>query len=211
MYNETEYRLMRLKLYYTADEITNNLYTYGSEFMTEDNVEYIGSYHAYLTGEVYTGATWDAKISRKLVTFKPVSDKTTEYQKLKTLNLQYELPQPHNVSITTQNITDGIFNRYFISKVNDNIVFEIDITQYEKWLSNKIDNVIYLAVMIPWTVTGSVNDTQTNGVLVPGVRSKNILQIQAASKTIPNINNILTNPIQFYLDTTFTVPKDINE
>jgi hypothetical protein len=202
---------MRLKLYYTADEITNNLYTYGSEFMTEDNVEYIGSYHSYLTGEVYTGATWNAKLSRKLVTFRNISDKITEYQNLKSLNLQYELPQSHIVSITNQHMTDGIINRYFISKINDNIVFEIDITQYEKWISNKIDNVIYLAVMIPWTIAGAIDDTRVNGVLVPGVRSKNILQIQSASKKIPSITNILTNPIQFYLDTTFTVPKDINE
>ena len=60
---------MRLKLYYTADEITSNLYTSGSQFMTEDNVEYRGTYHSYITGEVYTGSTWNAKTSKKLITF----------------------------------------------------------------------------------------------------------------------------------------------
>jgi hypothetical protein len=52
---------MRLKLYYTTDEITNNLYTSGMQYMLQDNTEYRGLYHTYLTGEVYTGATWDSK------------------------------------------------------------------------------------------------------------------------------------------------------
>ena len=51
--------MARLKLYYPVDEITNDLYTYGSELMTEDNVEYIGAFHRYITGEVYTKSKWD--------------------------------------------------------------------------------------------------------------------------------------------------------
>ena len=58
---------MRLKLYYTTDEITNNLYTSGMQYMLQDNTEYRGLYHTYLTGEVYTGATWDSKTSKKLI------------------------------------------------------------------------------------------------------------------------------------------------
>ncbi len=56
--------MARLKTFYTADEITNNLYTSGSEYMTEDNVEYVGSYHSYATGERYTNQTLKVTVSK---------------------------------------------------------------------------------------------------------------------------------------------------
>jgi hypothetical protein len=201
---------MRLKLYYTADEITSNLYTSGSQFMTEDNVEYRGTYHSYITGEVYTGSTWNAKTSKKLITFRDTSGKNAEYQQLKPTSLVFDKPNPTLVSITQQQINNKMVDRYFLKKVNETSIIEVDIAQYQKWISKQIDSVVYLGISIPWTIAGEIEDTIINGTLIKGVRTKNNLQIQYANSKLPGISDYLTNPLQYYLDTTFVIPQDIN-
>ena len=201
---------MRLKLYYTADEITSNLYTSGSQFMTEDNVEYRGTYHSYITGEVFTGATWNAKISKKLITYRDQSSKNIIYQQLKPISLVFDKPTPTVVSITQQQIANKTIDRYFLKKVNETSIIEVDIEQYQKWLSKQIDSIIYEGVSVTWTIAGELEDTIINGTLIKGVRTKNNLQIQYANTKMPGISEYLNNPLQYYLDTTFVVPKDIN-
>jgi hypothetical protein len=201
---------MRLKLYYTADEITSNLYTTGSQFMTEDNVEYRGTYHSYITGEVFTGSTWNAKTSKKLITFRDITSKNAEYQQLKPASLIFDKPNPTIVSITKKQIDSKTIVRYFLKKVNETSIIEVDIEQYQKWLSKQIDSVIYLGISIPWTIAGEIEDTIINGTLIKGVRTKNNLQIQYANSKVPGISTYLNNPLQYYLDTTFVVPQDIN-
>ena len=201
---------MRLKLYYTADEITSNLYTSGSQFMTEDNVEYRGTYHSYITGEVYTGSTWNAKTAKKLITFLDLSSKNAEYQQLKPASLVFDKPNPTLVSITQQQINNKMVDRYFLKKVNETSIIEVDAEQYQKWISKQIDSVVYLGISIPWTIAGEIEDTIINGTMIKGVRTKNILQIQYANSKIPGISDYLTNPLQYYLDTTFVIPQDIN-
>jgi hypothetical protein len=201
---------MRLKLYYTADEITSNLYTSGSQFMTEDNVEYRGTYHSYITGEVYTGSTWNAKTSKKLITFRDTSGKNAEYQQLKPTSLVFDKPNPTLVSITQQQINNKMVDRYFLKKVNETSIIEVDIAQYQKWISKQIDSVVYLGISIPWTIAGEIEDTIINGTMIKGVRTKNNLQIQYANSKIPGISEYLNNPLQYYLDTTFVIPQDIN-
>jgi hypothetical protein len=201
---------MRLKLYYTADEITSNLYTSGSQFMTEDNVEYRGTYHSYITGEVYTGSTWNAKTSKKLITFRDTSGKNAEYQQLKPTSLVFDKPNPTLVSITQQQINNKMVDRYFLKKVNETSIIEVDIAQYQKWISKQIDSVVYLGISIPWTIAGEIEDTIINGTLIKGVRTKNNLQIQYANSKLTGISDYLTNPLQYYLDTTFVIPQDIN-
>jgi hypothetical protein len=201
---------MRLKLYYTADEITSNLYTSGSQFMTEDNVEYRGTYHSYITGEVFTGATWNAKISKKLIPYRDQSSKNIIYQQLKPISLVFDKPNPTVVSITQQQIANKTIDRYFLKKVNETSIIEVDIAQYQKWLSKQIDSIIYEGVSVTWTIAGELEDTIINGTLIKGVRTKNNLQIQYANTKMPGISEYLNNPLQYYLDTTFVVPKDIN-
>jgi hypothetical protein len=202
--------MARLKLYYPVDEITNDLYTYGSELMTEDNVEYIGPFHRYITGEVYTRSKWDAKTSKKLIPFKQTGPQTI-YKNLKPdIQLRHVTPISTKPIITSENISAGSIQRYFISKQNETIIFEIDAKQYSKWSNNQIDNKIYKAVQLTWTLTGPKEDTKQGNVTIPGVTTKNTQQINAAAKTIPKIKTILNDPLQFYVDTDYIKPVDIN-
>ena len=56
-----------------------------------------------------------------------------------------------------------------------------------------------------------IDDELVNGTLIKGIRNKNLLQIIAANTKMPGLTDLLTNPLQFYQDTSFTAPKDINE
>ena len=74
---------MRDKIYYLNDEINAGLFTTGSEWMLEDLTEYKGSYHSYITGEVYTEASWNPITSKPLLKFKLNEPNTVEYNTLK--------------------------------------------------------------------------------------------------------------------------------
>jgi hypothetical protein len=204
--------MARLKLYYPIDEITTNLYTLGQELMTLENVEYIGSFHRYTTGEVYTGATWDAKTSKQLIAYaKQTNDVNTIYKVLKPeIRLKYSTPYASAPAPTKQEITAGSMFRYFIKQLNNDNILEIDQNQYATWQNNGIDKKIYQAVQLTWYISGEINDVVAGGVTVPGVQTKNKKQIQYASQTIPGIGLVLNNLLEYYTDADYSTPVDIN-
>lgn len=203
--------MARLKSYYTADEITNNLYTTGSQFMTEDNAEYIGLYHAYSTGERYTNATWNSKLSKRLVPYTKFDTTNEQYQLLKPgIVLKYETPSASSVVIKKMDIDNGYVNRYFLQKINETKILEVSQITYDKWASNVIDKKLHNAATLQWSITGNIEDVTINGILSIGVISKNKTAVEEASQTIPDLALILTNFTQFYTDVNYVVPVDIN-
>ena len=198
----------RFKTYYPTSEITTDLYTPGKQWMTTDNVQYIGAYHKYLTGEVYTKARWEPDVSTILIPYidQTIPNKNMTYFKLKPeIQLARISPTAHNVAATSTDYNRGILQRFFIKKRN-----EINKQQYDAWRTDQIDKKLYIAIEIAWYIAGPANDVITD-ILVPGVSTLNKKQIQLAANTIPEIATYLTNPLQFYADTEYTVPKDINK
>lgn len=202
--------MARLKSYYTADEITNDLYTFGKEFMTQDNVEYIGPYHRYATGETYTEFQWNPRDSVRLVAYRDLAQPTMQYRKLKNFSLSTIAPKQVPCTINKNDIRLGFVTRYFINKVNQLEVFEIDSEQYAAWQSGRIDKILYVAIELTWRIAGNLNDVVEKGITKPGVITQNQQTLIAASQTIPNIINTVTNLTEFYTDADFVIPKDIN-
>jgi hypothetical protein len=204
--------MARLKLYYPADEIVTDLYTSGREFMTADNVEYVGSYHRYTTGEVYTGATWNSKSSLKLIPHREqIVQVSNTYKTLKpNIKVKYALPYAISVQPTREDIRVGFMTRYFIKQQTSSTIFEIDKLQYDSWKNNGIDRKLYQAVQLIWYISGQITDTNNGTVQTLGVQSKNELQIKNAAQTINNISSYLTNTLEYYTDNDFSVPVDIN-
>ena len=203
----------RFKTYYPTSEITTDLYTPGKQWMTANNVEYIGAYHKYLTGEVYTKAHWQPDRSAILIPYidQTIPNKNISYIKLKPeIQLARISPTPYNVAVTVTDYKRRILQRFFIKKRNDNAIIEIDKQQFDAWKSDQIDKKLYVAIEIAWHIAGPANDV-TTGIPVLGVATLNKKQIQLAANTIPEIATYLTNPLQFYADTEYTVPKDINK
>lgn len=202
--------MARLKSYYTTDEITNDLYTFGKDFMTRGDVEYVGPYHRYSTGELYTEFKWNPKISVPLMPYRDLSQPVVLYQKLKNFILPKQHPTQIPCTINKYDIARGYVTRYFIGKTNQLEVLEIDLAQYNNWFTGRIDRVLYNAVSIEWSISGTLNDAVVNGITIPGVITRNRNIINTATESIPAIKSKLTNLTEFYTDADFIVPKDIN-
>ena len=202
----------RIKIRYTIDEITNDLYTSGGEYMTVDNQEYIGLYHTYSTGEIFSLSKWNARKSRKLIPYKELSESEKQYQVLKPLiQTDYQSIKSFVLKINEKNRIDGFVDRYFLYNVVSNNIQEVSNVTYNNLEKNIIDPNLYKSVQIQWYIAGNLEDENINGVFIPGVRTKNKNEIRIASQTIRGISAYLNNLIEFYSDTTFIIPKDLNE
>ena len=206
--------MSRQKTYYTADETTNNLFTKGKQWMTTDNVEYKGAYHRYLTGEIYTQSKWNSKTSKKLIPYispSNINKDTVIYRKLKSkIKTKFKSFQPGTATITIENIAAGILNRYFVKKYDNEKIFEIDKATYDSLSNNLIDNKLYTKQQIKWYITGPKQDQFTAGATTKGVVTKNIEQINLAKVKLTGITKLLSDPLQYYTDSDFIAPTDIN-
>ena len=201
--------MMRQKAYYTIDEITNNLYTSGGEWMLRDYTEYSGLYHKYITGEAYTQAEWNPKTSKKLIKYEEPNNNTFSYNILKPkIKTKYNSIQTYYPKIGTKERKVGIITRYFIKRINSNNIIEIDEDQFKDYSSKKIDPNINIADRIRWSVSGNIEDEYKGNIFIPGVKTKN--QKAITKSKIPGLSAKLTNLLEFYTDTEFIVPADIN-
>jgi len=201
---------MRIKITYSPDEITNNLYTFGKEWMTTANIEYIGLYHTYSTGEIYTGGTWNAKKSIELIPYEDPSALKFQYKKLKSINTTYVTLTPYQAENSIATNLQQI-QRYFLQRKNDlSNITEVDSTQFDLYVNQQIDNNLYTAVRITWHITGNIQDIIQNGSKQLGVLSKNRTALSVAEQRMPGISKKLSNLLEFYTDTDFVVPRDIN-
>ena len=201
---------MRIKSYYSTNEIVNNLYTTGQELMTTDNVEYVGLYHKYTTGEIYSQPTWNKNKSVKLIKYKEQPESVIEYNKISDIEINYKSFNTYSVVITKENINNGYVDRFIIKRSNDNIFYEVNSDTYDAYTSEDIDPVLYSAVKLKWYITGNINDTQQGNITIPGVQSNNYKSLQTAEITVPGISLYFTDLLQYYVDNDNVTPKDIN-
>ncbi len=75
--------------------------------------------------------------------------------------------------------------------------------------SNIIDPNLYKSIKIKWYISGPLQDTGTT-IITRGVLTKNQLAVNAAEKKMIGISNRLLNLSEYYYDTDFKVPIDIN-
>ena len=205
---------MRKKVYYLKDEITNNLYTYGNELMLENNIEYTGPYHSYITGEIYTQSTWNPLESKKLIKFINTTQNNSEYTTLKPdLKTKYDTIKNVTPNIPSDAIKKGFITRYILQNVSSRVIYEVDKEQFESYSTKKIDDNLFNGVQIKWFISGerySNRDRNFSGIITKTVSQKNAEQITIASKKLPDIRNYLTNLEEFYFDTVYITPPDIN-
>lgn len=189
--------MKRIKLAYNDSEIRTDLYTFGGEYATDDKVEYIGLYHEYIiTGERYTGATWNESTSRKLIKFQADTGPDSIYRKITQLKTKYDTPQPDRISVTTTQRTAGQFTRYFLKNTVTGAIIEISESEQQKYQSKKLDTNLYELFSTPWQL-----------------KQQNVLQNETAIRQLTQrdakFSNILT-ATQFVESDNIVVPKDIN-
>ena len=205
--------MARKKLYYPVNDIQLGLYTSGNEFALTDGTEYVGQYHRYIsTNEYYTGAEWSKKTSKQLIALQSeIPDVVKLYKKINpNIKTNFKTPVAVPVKITKTNLDRGYVRRFIFEKINDKQLIESDQINYEAWQRSEIDNNIYNAISVKWYITGELEDTQTNGVITKGILTKNRRIYQELLKTNPEVAEYLSDPLQFYADTSIVIPRDIN-
>ena len=202
---------MRHKVYYTVDEITNNLYTEGLELMYPDGTNYRGLYHKYTTGEIYTRANWHPTLSKKLIPYEQIDDSMTFYkQEKKNIKTKYKSIESYNPVITLEDINKGFIQRYFVQNVTDLNITEVSPELFLQYQQNLLDNNLYKALELTWIISGILQSETTNGVIVNGVYDKNKKTVEINNIEMPGLNSKLANLTEFYTDTTYIVPENIN-
>jgi hypothetical protein len=101
----------------------------------------------------------------------------------------YKKPSPN-----ANDYLNGYINRYFVKKINDNTIYEVDSVGYAD-----VSNTLYTKSSLSWKITGrpkNSNDGKT--VTDIGVISYNSYSISVLEKTIPGIRNILRNTVEFW-------------
>ena len=178
--------------------------------MTTDNVEYIGLYHKYTTGEIFSQPTWNKNKSVKLIKYKEQSESIIQYNKISNIQLNYKPFNTYTVVVTKKDIDAGYIDRFIIKRSNENKFYEVSSDTYKAYTSKEIDPTLYLAVKLKWSITGDVNDTVQGNILIPGVQTNNYNELQTAEKTLNGISAYITDLLQYYADTNNIKPKDIN-
>ncbi len=85
-------------------------------------------------------------------------------------------------------------SRFFVKKVNDTKIIEVNYQMFENINSN-----LYTGITIYWHISGPKNDVYIKGKLqMAGVEDLNKRIIKQSEKLMPGIKNKLINPLQFY-------------
>lgn len=174
--------MARQRTYYPDFAIETGLYTTGSEYQTTDGTEYVGLYHRYNTGEVYTLSSYDSELSKKLVPYNPVRTNSSEYSQITGLDLKkYENPDNESIRLTENDYQKGYFTRYFIQKRNDKTSLPVEVTKETAGkFGSKINSSYFILVKIEWKLTGTVDSIQ----------STNQKQLQNIQKDWPSFSTV---------------------
>ena len=162
----------RKRIYYTKAQITEGLVTNGGEWMFTDNTEYIGQYHTYTTGEVFSEASYVKDKSRILIPYINIdlineqneigidTTKNFEYDNIKNLDVSKSIiPNPSRQPISNNDIKSEYIIRYFAYKVNDGQLLELDKDTYNKVGSEDgLDKILWRKFQLRWKVSGPDND-----------------------------------------------------
>lgn len=198
-------------MYIPDFKILKNQYTAGKQYSIKSTLkEYIGPYNILYTGVAYTGNTYNQTTSQELIPYATAQKTLTQSRditfydsivedknipKIKT----YLTPEPQYVQPTQEEITDGIFTRYFCKKINEQKIFEVNKEIFDS--INKKDEtynyVLYQVISLKWKITGPLNDTTTDNILIPGIIDTNFRSVKIANQTMNGLVSFITDYKKF--------------
>ncbi len=112
----------------------------------------------------------------------------------KVATLEVIFPQP-----TESDYQKGYITRYFARQANSpkSSIIEISQKQYGKIRGD--NTYFYKTISVDWKITGELNSKLINGIKEIGVLEANQNSINEAKKTLPKIDLVLNNLVQFYI------------
>jgi hypothetical protein len=204
--------MRRKKLYYPEYQIQKDKFTNGGELMDSSGNEYIGYYHTYVTGEIFSQSQYDSVKSIKLYPLR--KDIQSTYKKLKVKNnsylgflksdlnmIKYSQPAYQLSKPSEDDFLAGFYFRYFAVKRNEPTkILEISKNQFSSYgRVAGINDKLYIVDSIRWNVTGPEFDikTESGSIVSYGVVSSNLRTLDQLSRKYPYIKTIFSNPEQF--------------
>ena len=95
---------------------------------------------------------------------------------------------------TLKDYEKGYINRYFVQKINDLTITEVDKDRYNKIYTNYFNKLV-----IQWIISGPKNNVYKNKILDrKGVQEQNIQTLVENEKSMKGIKNYLNNPLEFW-------------
>ena len=96
--------------------------------------------------------------------------------------------------VTKNSYSKGYIQRYFVQKINDLTITEVNKDKY-----NDIYSQYYNKVIIKWIISGPKNNVYKNKILeIKGVQEQNIQTLVENEKFMKGIKNYLNNPLEFW-------------
>ena len=199
--------------YYPLNRTKTNSYTPGKEFIILSTKKpYTGYYWEDYEGKFFTGKTPNDPSPLELI---PIPKQTpldtpnivlyvtssitnSNYNNLKNIdtNVTRFTPISYFPSPTEKDYNVGMFNRYFLAKVNENVYIEVNKPTYESIKSKSPDWIweLYIPFILPWTLIGDQDKVyNTNGNIVRLTEQR--LQRSGLSLFLKN------NYLKFYKET----------
>ena len=186
---------MRRPNVFNPDELIVGNSTGGDLMFADTLKEFIGEYHVYKNGAVYSNAEYNAQTSKQLMPLiRPLENPICQtYLKLsKKLFSAYKPPTQYFKILDPTEYEVGKTERYIIQKINEpRKIFEVDDETFKsvnRLNQPGINGFIYRRAMVPWIIVGN---TKT-------VRQMNTNAILQAEETIRGLGTyLLTNPLEF--------------
>jgi len=193
--------------------MTQTKYTYGNEYIVSTTGKnYIGFYHITNQGIIYSGKTPNS-INKQLLLTKTKSivlNQTSQQyvnlqqQKGNQFNLILPDPLPFFPQPNESDYQQGYFTRYFTKKINDkgiDTLREIDLQTYSKINegSPEYNSYIWKTTKCKWILTGNIDDTIINGVVIKGIKTTNYNLVLRASQLVEGLEYFIKDYTQFAL------------
>lgn len=170
--------------------------TTGDELMYSDTLkQYVGEYHTYKNGAVYSDPSYNPKTSKQLMPLiRPLEAPICQtYLKLsKKLFSQYRPPTQFFKILDVSEYDNGSTERYVIQKINEpRKIYEVDFDTFKSLNTLNqpgINGFVYRSVYLEWKLVGDMDV----------IRKLNQKAIVEAEKTVPGLATYLfTNPLEF--------------
>ena len=172
------------------------LSTQGGELMYADTLqEYVGDYHVYPNGAIYSDAEYNQKTSKELIKFiEPLQNPICQvYLRIsRKLFVNYIPPTQIFKTVTSEDYRVGFVDRYVIQKINEpNQIWEVDLDTFKsmnRFNQPGLNEYIYRRDFIKWRITGAADY----------VFEWNSNAIQELEDTIPGVGTrLFTDPLEF--------------
>lgn len=204
----------RSRVYYTKAQIKNGLVTDGGEWMFTDTTEYVGQYHKYTTGEVFSESNFVEGKSRKLIPYIDVASVGSindmgidiainyEYDKVKRVDITKTFIPNQNVEeITDADTKRAYFERYFGYKQTDGRILELSQEDYAKiGTKNGLAAPIWVGFKLKWKIKGPIYDIldDVGNITESGVFDTNKRTTELYSEQYPSLKSKLLDFLEYY-------------